>query len=247
MVVEMPIHKKLRLRKTVRKGPGLHGKRSSLHGKRSSLHGKRSRGGANQNNRKQNIHPQPTDDDTWMKLTKAFIVTLRTARQKESVPPNIPDRLFKLKYVESNANMDNTFGLYIKWRLDTYAEHNNLLYEDYGGRMDVYNFMEVYSIIADEYDTIGEEPPEKIERRYDGVMMALEKEWEMVVNHKRESANNNSNNNNNNNSNTNYNSNNNIGKWASSAPYVYGTTYENNAEERTRLQNMMRTMYLKHM
>ena len=194
------------------------------------------------NNMKQSIKPHPADDGTWMKLTNAFLVRLRKARQTESIPDNIPERLFELKYVESNANMDNTFGQYIKWRLDTYAKDNNLWYEDYGGRMDVYNLWEVFNILVEEYDSIGEETPAKMDRLRGRMLDALEKEWEMVVNEKRNTMSNNRDSNNSNNSNTN---NNNFGRYMSHIPYVYGKTLYNNGEQHIQIKNMIRSMYLK--
>ena len=197
------------------------------------------------NNMKQSIKPHPADDGTWMKLTNAFLVRLRKARQTESIPDNIPERLFELKYVESNANMDNTFGQYIKWRLDTYAKDNNLWYEDYGGRMDVYNLWEVFNILVEEYDSIGEEIPTKMDRLFGRMLDALEKEWEMVVNEKRNSMSNNSDSNNSNNSNNSNTNNNNFGRYMSHIPYVYGKTLRNNGEQHVQIKNMMRSMYLK--
>jgi len=202
----------------------------------------------NQNNNKQNIKPHPADVDTWMKLTNAFLVRLRKARQTESIPDNIPDRFFERKHVENNANMDRTFGQYIKWRLDTYAEDNNLYYQDYGGRMDVYNLWDVFNVLVEEYDSIGEEIPVEMDELFERMLDALKKEWEMVVNKKRNIMSNNTNNindNNSNNSNNNNTNNNNFGRYMSHIPYVYGKTLRNNGEQHVQIKNMMRSMYLK--
>ncbi len=192
----------------------------------------------NQNNNKQNIKPHLADGGTWMKLTNAFLAKLRKARQTESIPDNIPERLFELKYVESNANMDSTFGQYIKWRLDTYAKDNNLWYEDYSGYINVYNLWDVFQIIVEEYDSAGEEIPAKMDGRRGRMIDALEKEWEMVVNKKRNIMSNNSDSNNNSN-------NNNFDRYMSHIPYVYGKTLYNNGEQHIQIKNMIRSMYLK--
>ena len=190
------------------------------------------------NNKKQNIKPHLADGDTWMKLTNAFLAKLRKARQTESIPDNIPERLFELKYVESNANMDSTFGQYFKWRLDTYAKDNNLWYEDYSGYINVYNLWDVFQIIEEEYDSAGEEIPTKMDGRRGRMIDALEKEWEMVVNKKRNIMSNNSDSNNNSN-------NNNFDRYMSHIPYVYGKTLYNNGEQHIQIKNMIRSMYLK--
>ena len=112
--------------------------------------------------------------------------------------------------------------------------------------MDVYNLWEVFNILVEEYDSIGEEIPTKMDRLFGRMLDALEKEWEMVVNEKRNSMSNNSDrNNSNNNSNNSNTNNNNFGRYMSHIPYVYGKTIYNNGEQHTQLKNMIRSMYLK--